>query len=263
MALVRCPECGKTISDEAGACPQCGKPMYAGQGSSKPKRRGCTMWIIIVILVIAAVIGGYIYLKSKGLVPPAVEKAVQSAISGPPAPAQPAPGAPASVPQAPPAPAAPVKDTPPAVAAPAKDAPAADAVAPAAPAAPARPAAAPVVVFDKEINLPIGEFHTVPVVAARPSRLTVTCTESEGTELDVFVLNEANGAKWAGGERTGIEFMPGLSAAPGREFNLTAGVPAGQYSVIIDNTAFSVSAMPAHGQPLPVKAKVTVIQCEE
>ena len=27
MALIKCPECGKEISDKARACPNCGNPM--------------------------------------------------------------------------------------------------------------------------------------------------------------------------------------------------------------------------------------------
>lgn len=27
MALIKCPECGKEISDKAGACPHCGCPI--------------------------------------------------------------------------------------------------------------------------------------------------------------------------------------------------------------------------------------------
>ena len=28
MALIKCPECGKEISDNASKCPNCGNPMY-------------------------------------------------------------------------------------------------------------------------------------------------------------------------------------------------------------------------------------------
>ena len=27
MALIKCPECGKEISDKAASCPHCGNPM--------------------------------------------------------------------------------------------------------------------------------------------------------------------------------------------------------------------------------------------
>ena len=28
MTLIKCPECGKEISDNANKCPNCGNPMY-------------------------------------------------------------------------------------------------------------------------------------------------------------------------------------------------------------------------------------------
>lgn len=31
MALIKCPECGKEISDKAAACPNCGAPIAAGK----------------------------------------------------------------------------------------------------------------------------------------------------------------------------------------------------------------------------------------
>ncbi|MFH1706589.1 MAG: hypothetical protein ABIF71_01530 [Planctomycetota bacterium] len=171
--------------------------------------------------------------------PKAIEKAVQNAISGPPAPApvQPAPANPAEDPQTPPAPAAPVED---------------------AAVAPAPPAASPVVILDEEITLPIGEFRQIQAAAAQPSRITVTCTVSDGIQLDAFVVDEATGTRWAAGERSGIKVLPGMSACGTREVSLTGSVPAGTYSVIIDNTAFTFSTMPPREQPGIVKAGVTV-----
>ncbi len=32
MALIKCPECGKEISDKAAACPNCGCPISGGNG---------------------------------------------------------------------------------------------------------------------------------------------------------------------------------------------------------------------------------------
>ncbi len=31
MALIKCPECGKQISDKAGSCPGCGCPIEIDQ----------------------------------------------------------------------------------------------------------------------------------------------------------------------------------------------------------------------------------------
>lgn len=36
MALIKCPECGKEISDKAAACPNCGCPISGSNVVSKP-----------------------------------------------------------------------------------------------------------------------------------------------------------------------------------------------------------------------------------
>lgn len=35
MALIKCPECGKEVSDKAGACPVCGFPIATEQNKGK------------------------------------------------------------------------------------------------------------------------------------------------------------------------------------------------------------------------------------
>lgn len=60
MALIKCPECGKEISDQATACPNCGcpvkqstTPISTPQTSPKfkKKKNGCFVFIIIVFLL--------------------------------------------------------------------------------------------------------------------------------------------------------------------------------------------------------------------
>lgn len=36
MALIKCPECGKQVSDKASSCPQCGCPISGSSVASKP-----------------------------------------------------------------------------------------------------------------------------------------------------------------------------------------------------------------------------------
>ena len=36
MALIKCPECGKQVSDRASSCPQCGCPISGSGVASKP-----------------------------------------------------------------------------------------------------------------------------------------------------------------------------------------------------------------------------------
>ena len=63
MALINCPECGKQISDQAGACPNCGCPI--GESDLKatkkvnPKRKKAIILIscsVAVLLVAIAVV---------------------------------------------------------------------------------------------------------------------------------------------------------------------------------------------------------------
>ena len=39
MALIRCPECNREISDKATACPGCGHPMNVGTQACSEKER--------------------------------------------------------------------------------------------------------------------------------------------------------------------------------------------------------------------------------
>lgn len=82
MALIKCPECGKEISDSAVSCPGCGHPMkqkapevevqdknnlseryrkMSEKQKKEKKKKGISKWIIlaiIIILIIGAAAGG-------------------------------------------------------------------------------------------------------------------------------------------------------------------------------------------------------------
>jgi len=65
MALIKCPECGKEVSENAASCPNCGRPIKATMtinedGSQTSVRR---LWIIILIAVILII--GLIILRNK------------------------------------------------------------------------------------------------------------------------------------------------------------------------------------------------------
>lgn len=64
MSLIKCPECGKEISDAAESCPNCGKPIKQVQHNTndtvnivpkKKRGKGCLIAIIVFVLVIIGI----------------------------------------------------------------------------------------------------------------------------------------------------------------------------------------------------------------
>ena len=61
MALVKCGECGREISDRAESCPGCGMPMQAAKPPPLPKQqswftpspgaRGCLAVVFVLVLL--------------------------------------------------------------------------------------------------------------------------------------------------------------------------------------------------------------------
>lgn len=64
MALIQCPECGKSVSDLAPACPNCDVPVAGPSKTQQPapgvtKREGMggCAWIIVIALgIILAIV---------------------------------------------------------------------------------------------------------------------------------------------------------------------------------------------------------------
>ena len=65
MALIKCPECEREISDKAASCPHCGMPIWAETEANEPKReeyvakkapRKYAVVAIIAVVLIAIVI---------------------------------------------------------------------------------------------------------------------------------------------------------------------------------------------------------------
>lgn len=46
MALIKCPDCGKEISDSTPSCPNCGKPKPGGKKTSP------LAWVVLIIFII-------------------------------------------------------------------------------------------------------------------------------------------------------------------------------------------------------------------
>lgn len=70
MAMINCPECGNSISDQAAACPHCGYPIHSPKDSNplqpvrkkdsdediKPISRGKILLVIILVFIIVIAI---------------------------------------------------------------------------------------------------------------------------------------------------------------------------------------------------------------
>ncbi|MGN1120571.1 MAG: zinc-ribbon domain-containing protein [Oscillospiraceae bacterium] len=56
MALIKCSECGKEISDKAVSCPHCGAPVGTSKASIKPQKKkgGKLKYILIIIFIVLA-----------------------------------------------------------------------------------------------------------------------------------------------------------------------------------------------------------------
>jgi hypothetical protein len=50
MALTKCPDCGKDVSQEAWSCPGCGKPFRNPLGfvSTKIVKRALAIWMVLI-----------------------------------------------------------------------------------------------------------------------------------------------------------------------------------------------------------------------
>ena len=67
MALIKCPECGKKVSDSATSCPNCGHPLMTKRQNvervvekrtvikQKKKGHGCLTTILFAVLIIAVI----------------------------------------------------------------------------------------------------------------------------------------------------------------------------------------------------------------
>ena len=69
MALIKCPDCGKAVSDAAPACPDCARPMAQAsaataqrvvttEDSALTRNRGCAdliIWPFLLLLVVGGI----------------------------------------------------------------------------------------------------------------------------------------------------------------------------------------------------------------
>lgn len=76
MALVKCPDCGKDISDAAPACPNCGRPQAvqvspqpAAPEASKKKTRFLPLVLLLVLLAFCLIWAIATQFRSTGMTP--------------------------------------------------------------------------------------------------------------------------------------------------------------------------------------------------
>lgn len=58
MSLIRCPECGKEVSDQAPVCPGCGKPLANhnnGNVAKSKKKRGCLTFFLVIVFILVGI----------------------------------------------------------------------------------------------------------------------------------------------------------------------------------------------------------------
>lgn len=51
MSMIKCPECGKEVSDKAYACPSCGSPV-SPKTEPTPKKEGKKLTVIVIVILI-------------------------------------------------------------------------------------------------------------------------------------------------------------------------------------------------------------------
>ena len=56
MALIKCPECGREVSDKATACPNCGYALNKSNGNIAPKSN--KKWIVATVVAVLAIAVG-------------------------------------------------------------------------------------------------------------------------------------------------------------------------------------------------------------
>ena len=77
MALMKCPDCGRDVSDQAPTCPNCGRPIAAAQpgkqapAPAKPVKKNSGCGTAIVLVVLAFIVLAIAHSYSDGLPHPA------------------------------------------------------------------------------------------------------------------------------------------------------------------------------------------------
>lgn len=82
MAMVKCKECGKDVSNQAAACPQCGAPVVAVAAKAPKKKTGCASVIVVFGLIVIVGIGVNTAMMKEPAAPSMSPEQVKAAIHG-------------------------------------------------------------------------------------------------------------------------------------------------------------------------------------
>lgn len=60
MPLIKCPECGKEISDKASTCPNCAYPIHAQtiEATGKKWKRNKVLGIVLIVIGVSGIVSG-------------------------------------------------------------------------------------------------------------------------------------------------------------------------------------------------------------
>ena len=61
MAIIKCPECGSSVSSKAETCPNCGYKI-------RKKKRGIFGWFFLIVFILFNIIMAYAFFSSMGTV---------------------------------------------------------------------------------------------------------------------------------------------------------------------------------------------------
>ena len=67
MALIKCPECGKKISENAESCPNCGEPTYKKMTKDISKINKKLVITIILVIFLIGIVSLFVFNKNKNI----------------------------------------------------------------------------------------------------------------------------------------------------------------------------------------------------
>ena len=69
MALIKCSECGKEVSDKAKTCPNCGNPTQNKKFDVDKEMSALKKFLIFIIVLMAIGLIAFVFFQSQNLKP--------------------------------------------------------------------------------------------------------------------------------------------------------------------------------------------------